>query len=75
MTYFVINVSDNGSSISSMSKEALQEALVDGYWGSSNKVFNKIPCSDISEWPEGMLIIKGTVVVPKVVEVAVKYEL
>jgi len=75
MTYFVIHVSDNGASISSMCKEELEQSLVEGYWGGSNEVFNKMPCSDISEWPEGMLIIRGDVVVPRVVEVATKYEL
>jgi hypothetical protein len=72
-TYFIIRNSDGDTTVRTVSKEQLLRDINDGEFGD---VLSKIPeNNDTNYWGEGVLIIKGTIVVPKAEQVVTKYSI
>lgn len=73
--YFVIANSDGDTCVESLNKEELLKRLDENYYG-IRTVLNDIPeNNDTNYWGEGILIIKGSVVVPQGVEKVIKYDI
>ena len=74
--YFVITNSDGDTNVTPFTKEALEAAIAENYWGEDVTYLEKIPNpTDTNYWGVSVLIIKGDVVVPKPVETVIKYEI
>lgn len=74
-TYFVINNSDGDTTVSEFTKETLLKAIQENYWG-NKEILKSIPVNDDTNyWGEGLLIIKGSVVVPTPKQVITKYDI
>ena len=86
MPYFVITSDEDGTHVEEMSAEALLKAITPNEYGDTDygevpAFLKKIPKSDKGCWygddvPENaMLVIKGEIVVPRVVETVMKLTL
>lgn len=81
--YIVFNSTDDGVHVCTVSHEELLVRITpdsDGntwYGGSRPILFlESIPdTADIDGWPEGVLIVKGDIIVPKPIQTVVRYEL
>jgi len=75
--YFVIRNSDGDTTVIERNKEDLIADLEAGEFGiEGEKILERIPNNDTNYWYEGsVLIIKGTIVVPKAVEHITKFEI
>ena len=71
-TYFIVR----GSLVRTMTKSELEKALAENYWGSGKprSLEALLEEPDTNYWGDDFLIIKGSVVVPKPVEVVTKFE-
>ena len=77
MPYFLVSNSDGETSIGIVDAHELAVGLADGDFGSAPRFADRLPRSlnDTREFPEGtMLLIKGEIVVPQPVQVAMAYE-
>jgi hypothetical protein len=78
--YIVISSSEDGVHVDQYTKEGLESALTNKDWGEV-EILRGRPSGDPANWNAGvggsrtLLIIKGSCVVPQVVETATKYEL
>ena len=78
MSYILLNVSEDGDvyvhGIRDI-KKFLDDFNKDGY--SIESFHNSIPAgyADVRNWGRGYMLIRGEVVIPKVVETAIKYVL
>jgi len=84
MSYFILKCDEDGVSIDGPLTEAevLKKITPDedgcAYYGADLKFLKKVPGQDKGDWraPDGsLLIIKGKIVAPKVVQTATKMEL
>ena len=75
--YFVIRSSDGDTTVFEYNKEDLIADLEAGEFGNEGeKILEHIPTDDTNFWHEGsVLIIKGTIVVPKAVKHIIKFEI
>lgn len=72
-TYFIIRNSDGDTTVREISKEQLLRDMNDGEFGG---VLGNIPENpDTNYWGEGVVIIKGRIVVPKAEQVITKYSI
>ncbi|HET8688315.1 MAG TPA: hypothetical protein VFM18_17030 [Methanosarcina sp.] len=72
--YFVIRNSDGDTYVEQMSQTELEEKLSENYWGDV-KFLDAVPDSDTNYWGEVILIIRGSIAVPRAEEVVVRYKL
>lgn len=72
-TYFVICNSDGDTTVRELSKEQLLRDINDGEYGDVLAKFPENP--DTNYWGEGVLIIKGKLVCPKVEQVVTKFSI
>lgn len=71
--YFVIRNSDGDTTVKRVSKEQLLKDIEDGDYGD---ILPELPEDiDTNYWGEGVLIIKGKVVVPFAEQIVTKYNL
>jgi hypothetical protein len=76
--YFVIQSSEDGISIEQMNGETLLRRIDSNYWGeASRNFFRSVPGQDKGCFmgPDGILIVRGSVVVPHPREVVTRFEL
>lgn len=72
-TYFIIRNSDGDTTVRTCSKEQLLRDINDGEYGD---VLAELPDNpDTNYWGEGVLIIKGKMIVPKPETVVTKYSI
>ena len=73
-SYIVISPSEDGDvSITPMTKNQLLERLAEDYWGDT-EILTRVPDNrDPNYWGRCIVIIKGEVIVPRVVETATHY--
>jgi hypothetical protein len=72
-TYFVIRDSDGDTTVHEYDKEHLLHDIEAGEYGD---VLSELPENpDTNYWGEGVLIIKGKMIVPKAEEVITKYSI
>jgi len=66
-TYFVIRNSDGDTTVNAVSKEELLEQIEEGEYGKEGKgILSFLPDNtDTNYWGDGILIIKGKIVVPR----------
>jgi hypothetical protein len=66
-TYFVIRNSDGDTTVNAVSKEELLEQIEEGDFGKEGKdILSFLPENiDTNYWGDGILIIKGKIVVPR----------
>lgn len=76
-TYFVISNSDGDTTVRAISKQQLLKNIEEGDYGeNANEILSFIPeNTDTNYWGRGVLIIKGTIVVPKAEQVVTKYNI
>ena len=76
-TYFTIFQGDGGpAAIEEHSRESLEKMLEDGDFGEDVKILEKLPLTDNGCLEvEGLVIIRGCVVVPKKVERVIRVKL
>lgn len=72
MSYFVIHTNDNGVTIEDLDKATLLERLADNYYGDVEA--SSLPGRDPEFWGDGLVIIKGTTVFPKVMETVTTWD-
>ena len=71
--YFVIRNSDGNTTVHVYDKEHLLHDIQAGEFGSA---FQELPeNSDTNYWDDCVLIIKGSIVTPKAVDVVTKYNI
>jgi hypothetical protein len=72
--YFVISCSEDGeTTVEVMDRETLLERIESEYWG-SKEVLSELPeNTDTNYWGNGLVIIKGKMVVPKAEQVITRY--
>lgn len=70
--YFVIYGSEDGGSMERLTKELLLKRLNEGYYG-EKEVLSELP-EDIDNF-NGLVIIKGSLVVPTAKKVVTEFEL
>jgi hypothetical protein len=65
-TYFVIRNSDGDTTVNAVSKEELLKQIEDGEFGKEGKnIVSSIPDHNTNYWGDGVIIIKGKMVVPR----------
>jgi len=76
MSYFVINISDSDVFISKYTKQELQYALDNNYFGDKPTFLDEMPEEfNTDSWPNNSYtVIKGSVSSPKPKEVVTKWE-
>ncbi len=78
-THFVIQNSGGDTRIRQMTEAQLLAALQPNECGDADiaalRVLEKIPDSDTNYWGNGIIIIKGEIIVPKAKEVVTRFEL
>jgi hypothetical protein len=68
--YFALYTSEDGEVyMSEHTKEDMEQKLNEQHWGVCDIRSSKCIPTNVSEWPVGLLIIKGEVVTPVVKEV------
>ena len=73
--YFVISNSEGDTTITPVRKKELLERINEHYWG-RREYLSEIPQErDTNYWGDGVLIIKGEVVVPTAKEKVIEYEI
>lgn len=84
MPYFILTSGEDGTTIEQVTEDELKKRITpdkdgDTYYGSKLEFLGKVPKNDKGCWygvsESAMLIIKGEIVQPKAVAVAVKYDL
>lgn len=77
MKYFILNQNENGLSVSGpFSKQEVLKSLEENYFGNNVKIHSEMPeFVDGFMVENGLVIIEGSVVVPKAKEVVTKFEL
>ena len=75
--YFVITNSDGDTTVEEYTKEELLERLNEKWWGDRCAMTEEIlkKTSNTNYWEDNILIIKGTVCVPKPKEVIETYDI
>lgn len=73
-TYFIISNSDGDTSVTPMTESELLDALGEDYWGDVDFLKN-LAENDTNYWGGDILIIKGSMVIPKPKAVVTSYEL
>jgi hypothetical protein len=74
--YFMIYNYDGDTKVREYTKKQLEQELEKEEFYNSNKNFlTKISDPDTNYWGENPIIIKGQIVVPKIIEKVTKYEL
>ena len=76
--YYVIRNSDGDTTVDEFTKEQLLKAIQENYWGTngSEDILTELPeNTDTNYWGEGLLIIKGSVVVPTPKQIVTKYDI
>lgn len=69
--YFMISNMDGDTFVSAMSKQDLEQMLEDE---AVKDFLDRVPDSDTNYWEMRPLLIKGTIVVPRPVQIVTKYE-
>jgi len=73
-SYFIISNSDGDTTVDKISKEELLRRLNESYYGNV-EYKNQVEESDTNYWGEGVLIIKGEIVVPEPIETVKEYDI
>jgi len=74
--YFVIRNSDGDTTVRGVNKENLLQEIEDGDFGENGEhILKFLPSDDTNYWSDGILIIKGQIVVPKAKEVITKFNI
>ena len=71
--YYVLYPGEDGMTVCELTKEQLERRLAEEYYG-RREFLDHVPEGDHNYWGPTILILKGEVVVPKVVKVVEKYE-
>jgi len=72
--YYVIHNGDGDTHVEEMSGETLKKRLSEGYWGPV-EFLGDIDGTDTNYWGGKLLIIKGNILVPEVIQTVTEYKI
>lgn len=73
--YYVIHNSDGDTHVEELDSQTLKARLDEKYYGEDTDFLRTIVSSDTNYWGEKLMIIKGSIVVPKPVQTVTEYEI
>ena len=77
--YFIIFNSDGDTYVSKESKDELLKSITPNEYGDTDfgkvEFLQDVPKSDTNYWGDGLLIIKGEIVIPEVKEAVSRYDI